>query len=123
MAARKKTTKKTNPDDLQQNEDERGSIPLVYPAAFEDDFGSSRTKLIKNRQLMCYGDLMGGGQMELRTGTASPFSPGLAALPVPPSLHFQSHVVVFLRLRLSTVTTADRFGAPGARGVEWGRRE
>ncbi len=82
MAARKTTTKKTNPDDLQQNEDERGSIPLVYPAAssFEDDFGSSRTKLIKNRQLMCYGDLMRGGQMELRTGTASPFSPGLAAL-------------------------------------------
>jgi hypothetical protein len=30
---------------------------------------------------MCYDDFMRGGQVELRDGTASPFSPGLAALP------------------------------------------
>ncbi len=74
-------------DDLQQNEDERGSIqPLLKANSEAAERSSSRTAA---SVLHCYGDrdLMRGGQMELRAGTAGPFSPGLAALP-----SFSNHV-------------------------------
>ena len=67
-------------DDLEHNEDGRGCCyqPLLktYPEA-ADRSPSSIANVLR--------DLMRGGQQELRTGIASHFSPGLAALP-----HFQT---------------------------------
>ena len=69
-------------DDLEHNEDGRGCChqPLLktYPEA-ADRSPSSIANVLR--------DLMRGGQQELRTGIASHFSPGLAALP-----HFQTMV-------------------------------
>ena len=68
--------------DLEHNEDGRGCCyqPLLktYPEA-ADRSPSSIANVLR--------DLMRGGQQELRTGIASHFSPGLAALP-----HFQTMV-------------------------------
>ena len=48
MAARKKNKEEDETlDDLQQNEDERRRM---QPSAFEDEFESTRTKLIMTRQ-------------------------------------------------------------------------
>ena len=81
MAARKKDKEENETlDDLEHNEDGRGCCyqPLLktYPEA-ADRSPSSIANVLR--------DLMRGGQQELRTGIASHFSPGLAALP-----HFQT---------------------------------
>ena len=81
MAARKKDKEENEIlDDLEHNEDGRGCCyqPLLktYPEA-ADRSPSSIANVLR--------DLMRGGQQELRTGIASHFSPGLAALP-----HFQT---------------------------------
>ena len=81
MAARKKDKEENETlDDLEHNEDGRGCCyqPLLktYPEA-ADRSPSSIANVLR--------DLMRGGQQELKTGTASHFSPGLAALP-----HFQT---------------------------------
>jgi hypothetical protein len=81
MAARKKDKEENETlDDLEHNEDGRGCCyqPLLkaYPEA-ADRSPSSIDNVLR--------DLMRGGQQELRTGIASHFSPGLAALP-----HFQT---------------------------------
>jgi hypothetical protein len=81
MAARKKNMEENETlDDLEHNEDGRGCCyqPLLktYPEA-ADRSPSSIANVLR--------DLMRGGQQELRTGIASHFSPGLAALP-----HFQT---------------------------------
>ena len=80
MAARKKDKEENETlDDLEHNEDGRGCCyqPLLKtdPEA-ADRSPSSIANVLR--------DLMRGGQQELRTGIASHFSPGLAALP-----HFQ----------------------------------
>jgi hypothetical protein len=88
MAARKKDKEENETlDDLEHNEDGRGCCyqPLLktYPEA-ADRSPSSIANVLR--------DLMRGGQQELRTGIASHFSPGLAALP-----HFQTMVFFFIR--------------------------
>jgi hypothetical protein len=80
MAARKKDKEENETlDDLQQNEVERGSIQPLLKTNSEaaERCSSSIANVLR--------DLMRGGQQELRTGIASHFSPGLAALP-----HFQT---------------------------------
>jgi hypothetical protein len=101
MAARKKDKEENETlDDLEHNEDGRGCCyqPLLktYPEA-ADRSPSSIANVLR--------DLMRGGQQELRTGIASHFSPGLAALP-----HFQT-MVFFSPL----ATAARRPGMPSAR--------
>jgi hypothetical protein len=83
MAARKKDKEENETlDDLQQNEVERGSIqPLLKT-------NSEAAERCSSEPRMCYGDLMRGGQMELRTENCEPFQPGLSALP-----SFSNHVV------------------------------
>jgi hypothetical protein len=67
-------------DDLEHNEDGRGCCyqPLLKTDPEAADRSPSRIAKVLR-------DLMRGGQQELRTGIASHFSPGLAALP-----HFQT---------------------------------
>jgi hypothetical protein len=70
MAARKKDKEENETlDDLQQNEVERGSIqPLLKT-------NSEAAERCSSEPPMCYGDLMRGGQMELRTENCEPFQP------------------------------------------------
>jgi hypothetical protein len=87
MAARKKDKEENETlDDLEHNEDGRGCCyqPLLktYPEA-ADRSPSSIANVLR--------DLMRGGQQELRTGIASHFSPGLAALPHFQTMFFFSH--------------------------------
>ena len=102
MAARKKDKEENETlDDLEHNEDGRGCCyqPLLktYPEA-ADRSPSSIANVLR--------DLMRGGQQELRTGIASHFSPGLAALP-----HFQT---MFFYLRVAGQTAScQRLAGPG----------
>jgi hypothetical protein len=70
MAARKKDKEENETlDDLQQNEVERGSIqPLLKT-------NSEAAERCSSEPPMCYGDLMRGGQMEMRTENCEPFQP------------------------------------------------
>ena len=70
MAARKKDKEENETlDDLQQNEVERGSIqPLLKT-------NSEAAERCSSEPRMCYGDLMRGGQMEMRTENCEPFQP------------------------------------------------
>ena len=97
MAARKKDKEENETlDDLEHNEDGRGCCyqPLLktYPEA-ADRSPSSIANVLR--------DLMRGGQQELRTGIASHFSPGLAALP-----HFQT---IIKSRKCSTIDEMFRF--------------
>ncbi len=67
-------------DDLEHNEDGRGCC--YQPLLTADPEAADRSP---SRLANVLRDLMRGGQQELRTGVASHFSPGLAALP-----HFQT---------------------------------
>jgi hypothetical protein len=69
-AARKKDKEENETlDDLQQNEVERGSIqPLLKT-------NSEAAERCSSEPPMCYGDLMRGGQMEMRTENCEPFQP------------------------------------------------
>ena len=104
MAARKKDKEENETlDDLEHNEDGRGCCyqPLLktYPEA-ADRSPSSIANVLR--------DLMRGGQQELRTGIASHFSPGLAALP-----HFQTkdaiEIVLFEAFRAEVFYCACRW--------------
>jgi hypothetical protein len=81
MAARKKNMEENETlDDLEHNEDGRGCCyqPLLKADPEAADRSPSRIAKVLR-------DLIRRGQQELRTGIASHFSPGLAALP-----HFQT---------------------------------
>ncbi len=84
MAARKNFKKNMEEnetlDDLEHNEDGRGCC--YQPLLKADPEAAVRSP---SRLANVLRDLMRGGQQELRTGIASHFSPGLAALP-----HFQT---------------------------------
>ena len=67
-------------DDLDQNEDGRGFCHQPLSKTDPEAADRSPSRIVKVLR-----DLMRGGQQELRTGIASHFSPGLAALP-----HFQT---------------------------------
>ncbi len=69
-------------DDLEHNEDGRGPGCCYQPLLKTDPEAADRSP---SRIANVLRDLMTGGQQELRTGIASHFSPGLAALP-----HFQT---------------------------------
>ena len=117
MAARKKDKEENETlDDLEHNEDGRGCCyqPLLktYPEA-ADRSPSSIANVLR--------DLMRGGQQELRTGIASHFSPGLAALP-----HFQTMVFFFKLGFLLSYKSDQKFQAKLCRqcsvASQWGSR-
>ena len=104
MAARKKDKEENETlDDLQQNEVERGSIqPLLKT-------NSEAAERCSSEPPMCYGDLMRGGQMELRTENCEPLQPRPLRPPV-----------VFKPCVFFTILRPRRKAPEGQQIAQWG---
>ncbi len=101
MAARKKKKEENEPlDDFEHNEDGRGCCYQPLLTRKTDPEAADRSP---SRIANVLRDLMRGGQQELRTGIASHFSPGLAALP-----HFQTMKFLCLS-EITSHRDADRY--------------